>query len=89
GVPASADPGLLTHLLREDWGFTGTVIADYFGVGFLQTQHRIAGTEAGAAHAALTAVAMLAALDDALAIRLQDFRSQQTAAAKAMTLPTV
>ncbi|MFL6672732.1 MAG: 5-(carboxyamino)imidazole ribonucleotide mutase [Massilia sp.] len=45
--------------------------------------------EAGAANAALTAVAMLAALDDALALQLEDFRSQQTAAAKAMTLPTV
>ncbi|MGX1368030.1 beta-xylosidase [Streptomyces canus] len=55
GVPASADPGLLTELLREEWGFTGTVVADYFGVGFLQSQHRIAGTEAGAAHAALAA----------------------------------
>ncbi|MEU9171884.1 glycoside hydrolase family 3 N-terminal domain-containing protein [Streptomyces sp. NPDC048420] len=55
GVPASADPGLLTELLREQWGFTGTVVADYFGIGFLQTQHRIAGTEAGAAHAALDA----------------------------------
>jgi len=43
--------------------------------------------EAGAANAALTAVAMLAATDDALAARLQDFRSQQTAAAKAMQLP--
>ncbi|MEU6260816.1 glycoside hydrolase family 3 N-terminal domain-containing protein [Streptomyces sp. NPDC047043] len=55
GVPASADPGLLTDLLREEWGFTGTVVADYFGVGFLQTQHRVAGTEAQAAHAALAA----------------------------------
>jgi 5-(carboxyamino)imidazole ribonucleotide mutase len=45
--------------------------------------------EAGAANAALTAVAMIAAHDDALAARLQDFRSQQTAAAKAMTLPEV
>jgi 5-(carboxyamino)imidazole ribonucleotide mutase len=45
--------------------------------------------EAGAANAALTAVAMLAALDDALAARLQQFRSDQTAAAKAMTLPPV
>jgi 5-(carboxyamino)imidazole ribonucleotide mutase len=43
--------------------------------------------EAGAANAALTAVAMLAALDDALAAQLEDFRVQQTAAAKAMTLP--
>ncbi|PAZ17873.1 glycosyl hydrolase [Streptomyces sp. SA15] len=55
GVPASADPTLLTELLREQWGFTGTVVADYFGVGFLQTLHRVAGTEAEAAHAALTA----------------------------------
>jgi 5-(carboxyamino)imidazole ribonucleotide mutase len=43
--------------------------------------------EAGAANAALTAVAMLAATDDALATKLEEFRSQQTAAAKAMTLP--
>ncbi|MEU4468354.1 glycoside hydrolase family 3 N-terminal domain-containing protein [Streptomyces sp. NPDC024017] len=55
GVPASADPGLLSHLLREEWGFTGTVVADYFGIGFLQTLHRVAGTPAEAAHAALTA----------------------------------
>jgi beta-xylosidase len=55
GVPASADPRLLTGLLREEWGFTGTVVADYFGIGFLQTLHRVAGTPAEAAHAALTA----------------------------------
>ncbi|GAA2527487.1 glycoside hydrolase family 3 N-terminal domain-containing protein [Streptomyces levis] len=55
GVPASADPELLTRLLREEWGFTGTVVADYFGIGFLQTLHRVAGTPAEAAHAALAA----------------------------------
>jgi len=44
--------------------------------------------EAGAANAALTAIAMLAATDDALAAKLQEFRGKQTAAAKAMTLPT-
>jgi 5-(carboxyamino)imidazole ribonucleotide mutase len=43
--------------------------------------------EAGAANAALTAVAMLAANDDALAERLEAFRTTQTAAAKAMVLP--
>lgn len=55
GVPASADARLLTGLLREEWGFTGTVVADYFGVGFLQTLHRVAGSPAEAAHAALEA----------------------------------
>lgn len=43
--------------------------------------------EAGAANAALTAVAMLAATDDVLAEKLQAFRLEQTAAAQAMTLP--
>ena len=45
--------------------------------------------EAGAANAALTAIAMLAATDDALAAKLEAFRRTQTAAAKAMTLPPV
>ncbi|WP_314412740.1 glycoside hydrolase family 3 N-terminal domain-containing protein [Streptomyces kroppenstedtii] len=55
GVPASADTYLLSELLREQWGFTGTVVSDYFGVGFLKTLHRVAGTDAEAAHAALAA----------------------------------
>ncbi|WP_327728155.1 glycoside hydrolase family 3 C-terminal domain-containing protein [Streptomyces sp. NBC_00487] len=55
GVPVSADPHLLTELLRDDWGFTGTVVSDYFGVGFLETNHRVAGSRAEAAGAALTA----------------------------------
>jgi len=43
--------------------------------------------EAGAANAALTAVAMLAATDGALAERLQQFRARQTQAALDMKLP--
>ncbi|NLD70349.1 MAG: 5-(carboxyamino)imidazole ribonucleotide mutase [Limnobacter sp.] len=43
--------------------------------------------EAGAANAALHAVALLAAHDEALAQRLESFRARQTAAARAMTLP--
>ncbi len=30
GVPVAADDELLTGLLRDEWGFTGTVVADYF-----------------------------------------------------------
>lgn len=43
--------------------------------------------EAGAANAALTAVAMIATNDDALAARLEAFRVKQTGVAQAMTLP--
>ncbi|MFF8862821.1 glycoside hydrolase family 3 N-terminal domain-containing protein [Streptomyces sp. NPDC015139] len=55
GVPASADPCLLTGVLREEWGFTGTVVSDYFGIGFLRTLHRVAADEAEAARLALAA----------------------------------
>ncbi|MFZ2388200.1 MAG: 5-(carboxyamino)imidazole ribonucleotide mutase [Polaromonas sp.] len=44
---------------------------------------------AGAANAALFAVAMLALHDKTLADKLQAFRAEQTAAARAMTLPPV
>jgi 5-(carboxyamino)imidazole ribonucleotide mutase len=43
--------------------------------------------EAGAANAALTAVAIIALTDEALGDRLEAFRVQQTEAAKAMILP--
>lgn len=43
--------------------------------------------EAGAANAALFAVAMLARGDSALADKLHQYREQQTAAARAMILP--
>ncbi|GAA3818218.1 glycoside hydrolase family 3 N-terminal domain-containing protein [Sphaerisporangium flaviroseum] len=55
GTPVAADPGLLTDLLRETYGFTGTVVADYFSVAFLQTLHNVAGSPAEAAGLALTA----------------------------------
>jgi beta-xylosidase len=55
GVPAAADRALLTGLLRDTWGFGGTVVADYFGVTFLRTLHAIAADEGEAAVAALTA----------------------------------
>ncbi|MFI0443872.1 glycoside hydrolase family 3 N-terminal domain-containing protein [Actinomadura sp. 6N118] len=55
GVPATADERLLTGLLRDTLGFTGTVVADYFGVSFLQSRHGIAGSRAEAGAAALRA----------------------------------
>ncbi|WP_243057556.1 glycoside hydrolase family 3 N-terminal domain-containing protein [Nocardioides sp. SR21] len=55
GVPAAADPALLTGLLRDRLGFTGTVAADYFSVAFLQTLHGVAGSLGEAAGLALEA----------------------------------
>ncbi len=55
GVPSAADEALLTGVLRDQWGFTGTVVADYFGVAFLKLLHGVAGTWAEAAASALAA----------------------------------
>lgn len=55
GIPAAADEHLLTGLLRDTWGFDGTVVSDYFGVAFLKTLHGIAADWADAAGTALTA----------------------------------
>ncbi|GGU59147.1 beta-glucosidase [Streptomyces lavendofoliae] len=55
GVPSAADEELLTGLLRDTWGFGGTVVADYFGIAFLKTLHGVAGDWADAAATALRA----------------------------------
>ena len=55
GVPAGADSWLLTDLLRDDWGFTGTVVSDYWAVPFLATMHRVAADFDDAGALALTA----------------------------------
>src|SRR3954447_556497 len=55
GVPAGADPWLLTEVLRGLWGFTGTVVSDYWAVPFLATMHRVAADLGAAGALALTA----------------------------------
>ena len=55
GLPAAASHELLTHTLRERWGFTGVVVADYFAVAFLATLHGVADGLADAAAQALSA----------------------------------
>lgn len=55
GVPVAADPTLLTGVLRDRWGFDGTVVGDYFGVAFLHLLHHIAVDLGDAAVQALTA----------------------------------
>ncbi|WP_214406553.1 beta-glucosidase [Pseudonocardia lacus] len=53
GVPATGDPDLLTGLLRERLGFTGTTVSDYFAVAFLHKLHAVAGDRTAAAALAL------------------------------------
>ncbi|NNH05036.1 glycosyl hydrolase [Microbacterium ulmi] len=55
GVPAAADERLLTGLLREEWGFEGTVVSDYWAIPFLKAKHGVAETVDDAAALALVA----------------------------------
>jgi beta-xylosidase len=55
GLPVAADRQLLTELLRQEWGFRGTVVSDYFSVRFLESLHGVAGTAGQAAGIALAA----------------------------------
>jgi beta-xylosidase len=55
GVPAAADENLLTGLLREQWGFAGTVVSDYFAIRFLFALHAVAAGPAEAGGMALRA----------------------------------
>ena len=55
GVPAAADHALLTGVLRDELGFDGVVVADYYGISFLETLHGVAGSPAEAAALAVRA----------------------------------
>lgn len=55
GVPMHSSAEYLTGVLREQWGFEGVVVADYFGVAFLDVMHSIAADRGAAAAAALEA----------------------------------
>lgn len=55
GVPPAASHWLLTELLRDSWGFDGTVVTDYWAVDFLRTMHRVVETGQQAAVVSLSA----------------------------------
>ncbi|MEJ7659334.1 MAG: glycoside hydrolase family 3 protein [Hymenobacter sp.] len=59
GVPSHANHWLLTDVLRREWGFSGYVVADYFGVKELNWGdghgHKVAADYADAARQAVNA----------------------------------
>lgn len=55
GIPASADPYTLTHVLRDMWGFEGLVISDWDSVGQLKDYNHTATDYAEASLQAIMA----------------------------------
>ncbi|MCB8948601.1 MAG: glycoside hydrolase family 3 C-terminal domain-containing protein [Ardenticatenaceae bacterium] len=55
GVPCAASKELLTDILRDEWGFDGIVVSDYFAVQEIERAHHLSSGKAESAHLALTA----------------------------------
>ena len=55
GEAPAASTWLLTDVLRGEWDFEGTVVADYWSVAFLEKMHRVAADQAEAARLAVSA----------------------------------
>ncbi|MFK0282348.1 glycoside hydrolase family 3 N-terminal domain-containing protein [Streptomyces sp. NPDC090499] len=55
GEAPAASRRLLTGVLREQWGFQGTVVSDYWSLPFLVSAHRVAADLPGAGALALRA----------------------------------
>lgn len=55
GIPSHSNRHLLTEVLRQEWGFQGVVVSDYFGIAELIRVHHVAATKEVAAKMALDA----------------------------------
>ncbi|MEM0135681.1 MAG: glycoside hydrolase family 3 N-terminal domain-containing protein, partial [Thermoplasmatales archaeon] len=53
GVPCHSNKCLLDQILRNEWGFRGTVVSDYFAIAMLEEYHHIAKNREEAAIIAL------------------------------------
>ncbi len=55
GVPSHASHWLLDKVLRQEWGFRGHIVSDYYGIPQMQSLHHIASDDAAAAQLAIEA----------------------------------
>ncbi len=55
GIPSHANTWMLTDLLRDEWGYKGAVVSDYYGVRELTDRHAVAPDWKAAAVAAISA----------------------------------
>jgi len=55
GVPSHANRWLLRKVLREEWGFKGLTVSDYFGIAELVSRHLLAANPKEAGYMAIKA----------------------------------
>ena len=47
GVPSHANKWLLEKVLRQEWGFQGNVVSDYYAIPQMQELHHVAADKDG------------------------------------------
>ncbi|MCE4554292.1 glycoside hydrolase family 3 N-terminal domain-containing protein [Roseateles cellulosilyticus] len=55
GVPSHANPWLLKTILREEWGFKGLTVSDYFAMREMVSRHRLVPDVTESAYRSFTA----------------------------------
>jgi len=55
GIPSHSNVKLLVGILRQEWGFDGVVVSDYFGIDELRKLHHVVSNKEDAARMALDA----------------------------------
>jgi beta-glucosidase len=55
GIPSHANRWLLQDVLRGEWGFTGLIVSDYYGIEQLASRHHVAADRTDAALQAIQA----------------------------------
>ena len=55
GIPSHSNVWLLDDVLRQEWGYQGAVVSDYFAIEEMVTRHNLAADNAEAAEYALAA----------------------------------
>jgi beta-glucosidase len=55
GIPSHANQWLLQKVLRGEWGFTGLIVSDYYGIDQLASRHHVATDKTDAALQAIQA----------------------------------
>lgn len=55
GVPSHANKWLLDKVLRQEWGFQGNVVSDYYAIPQMEELHHVAADKAEAAKLAIEA----------------------------------
>lgn len=82
GIPSHANHWLLHKVLREEWGFEGVTVSDYFGIKEMATRHKLAADAKEAGFYAIKAGVDIETPDPASYLSLADMVREKRVSVK-------